>query len=224
MARRPPRPSATTLSTGVHCMALVWHKSEDCDLGKKRAVKQNHVSYSAAVNSSSTETGVVSICDVTHLSTRACSEVVHIRDGTPERIGQPGTKISNTVITTTSDKENITLSPTQQPTNLSNDNDLADFLKGICWDDDMFEDTWQLEQLLWMHRSQYGNVVKMMFCCIGLRNKLRNDKSVVQAFQCIQESESIHPLLCGFVNNDDEWEYFIDVLKMIHRADGKYKC
>jgi hypothetical protein len=74
-----------------------------------------------------------------------------------------------------------------------------------------------------MHRSQYGNVVKMMFCCIGLRNKLRNDKSVVQAFQCIQESESIHPLFCGFVNNDDEWEYFIDVLKMIHRADGKYK-
>jgi hypothetical protein len=25
------------------------------------------------------------------------------------------------------------------------------------------------------------------------------------------------------VNKDDEWEYFIDVLKMIHRADSKYK-
>ena len=36
-------------------------------------------------------------------------------------------------------------------------------------------------------------------------DKLRNDKSVEQAFQCIQESESIHPLFGGFVNNDDEW-------------------
>ena len=54
-------------------------------------------------------------------------------------------KTSNAVITTTSDKENIKPSPTQQPTNLSNDNDLADFLKGICWDDDMFEETWQLD-------------------------------------------------------------------------------
>ncbi len=44
-------------------------------------------------------------------------------------------------------------------------------------------------------------------------NKLRNDKSVVQAFQCIQQSESIHPLLRGFVNNGNEWD----------RADGKYK-
>ena len=54
-------------------------------------------------------------------------------------------------------------------------------------------------------------------------DKLRNDKSVVEAFQCIQQSETIHPLLRGFVNNDDEWEYFIDILKMIHQADGKYK-
>ncbi len=49
-------------------------------------------------------------------------------------------KTSNTVITTTSDKENIKPSPNQQPTNLSNGNDLADFLQDICW-----EETWQLD-------------------------------------------------------------------------------
>eukprot|EP01082_Thalassiosira_pseudonana_P008928 g7945.t1 g7945 contig26:628814-630550(+) len=54
-------------------------------------------------------------------------------------------------------------------------------------------------------------------------DKLGEDESVVEAFQCIQQSETIHPLLRGFVNNDDEWEYFIDILKMIHQADGKYK-
>jgi hypothetical protein len=54
-------------------------------------------------------------------------------------------------------------------------------------------------------------------------DKLGEDESVVEAFQCIQQSETIHPFLRGFVNNDDEWEYFIDILKMIHRADGKYK-
>eukprot|EP01082_Thalassiosira_pseudonana_P002614 g3014.t1 g3014 contig12:1262885-1263265(-) len=47
-------------------------------------------------------------------------------------------------------------------------------------------------------------------------DKLGEDVSVVEAFQCIQQSETIHPLLRGFVNNDDEWEYFIDILKMIH--------
>eukprot|EP00970_Alexandrium_tamarense_P014866 scaffold4456_cov97-Alexandrium_tamarense.AAC.2 len=54
-------------------------------------------------------------------------------------------------------------------------------------------------------------------------DKLSEDESVVEAFQCIKQSETIHPLLRGFVNNDDEWEYFIDILKMIHQADGKYK-
>ncbi|ACI64455.1 predicted protein [Thalassiosira pseudonana CCMP1335] len=54
-------------------------------------------------------------------------------------------------------------------------------------------------------------------------DKLGEDESVVEAFQCIQQSETIHPLLRGFVNNDDEWEYFIAILKMIHRANGKYK-
>ena len=54
-------------------------------------------------------------------------------------------------------------------------------------------------------------------------DKLGEDESVVEAFQCIQQSETIHPLLRGFVNNDDEWEYFIDILNMIHQADGKYK-
>jgi hypothetical protein len=137
------------------------------------------------------------------------SEVVHIRDGTPERIGQPGTKISNTVITTTSNKENIIPSPTQQPTNLSNDNDLADFLKGICWDDDMFEDTWQLDGTATsvdaQEPAQQWCEDDVLLYWIEEFNKLRNDKSVEQAFQCIQESESIHPLFGGFVNNDDEW-------------------
>jgi hypothetical protein len=50
-------------------------------------------------------------------------------------------KTASVVIAT--DKENIIPSPTQQPTNLSNDNDLADYLKGICWDDDTL--TWQLD-------------------------------------------------------------------------------
>eukprot|EP00970_Alexandrium_tamarense_P006346 scaffold1077_cov191-Alexandrium_tamarense.AAC.43 len=60
-------------------------------------------------------------------------------------------KTASVVIAT--DKENIIPSPTQQPTNLSNDNDLADYLKGICWDDDTL--TWQ---------CQYNNGVKMMLC------------------------------------------------------------
>ena len=54
-------------------------------------------------------------------------------------------------------------------------------------------------------------------------DKLGEDESVVEAFQCIQQSETIHPLLRGFVNNDFEWKYFIAILKMIHRANGKYK-
>eukprot|EP01082_Thalassiosira_pseudonana_P007185 g6353.t1 g6353 contig23:270771-272501(-) len=54
-------------------------------------------------------------------------------------------------------------------------------------------------------------------------DKLGEDESVVEAFQCIKQSETIHPLLRGFVNNDVEWKYFIAILKMIHRANGKYK-
>eukprot|EP00970_Alexandrium_tamarense_P006327 scaffold1077_cov191-Alexandrium_tamarense.AAC.24 len=54
-------------------------------------------------------------------------------------------------------------------------------------------------------------------------DKLGEDESVVEAFQCIQQSETSHPLLSGFVNNDVEWKYFIAILKMIHRANGKYK-
>eukprot|EP00970_Alexandrium_tamarense_P014823 scaffold4409_cov99-Alexandrium_tamarense.AAC.2 len=53
--------------------------------------------------------------------------------------------------------------------------------------------------------------------------KLGEDESVVEAFQCIQQSETSHPLLSGFVNNGVEWKYFIAILKMIHRANGKYK-
>ena len=136
-------------------------------------------------------------------------------------------KTSNAVITTTSNKENIIPSPTQQPTNLSNDDDLADFLKGICWDDDIFEETWQLDGTATSVDAQES---VQQWCeddaslyWIEEFNKLRNDKSVVQAFQCIHHSESIHPLFRGSVNNDDEWEYFIDILKIFHRADGKYK-
>eukprot|EP01082_Thalassiosira_pseudonana_P010893 g10473.t1 g10473 contig4:1942803-1943312(-) len=136
-------------------------------------------------------------------------------------------KTASAVIATTSDKENIIPSPTQQPTNLSNDNDLADYLKGICWDDDAFEETWQLDVTATSVDSQ---VPVQQWCeddallyWFEEFDKLRKDKSVVEAFQCIQQSETIHPLLRGFVNNDDEWEYFIDILKMIHRADGKYK-
>nr|ACA60902.1 gag protein [Thalassiosira pseudonana] len=49
-----------TFNWCVHHMAWVWHKSENCDLGKKRAAEQNHVSYAAAVNSSPIETGTSS--------------------------------------------------------------------------------------------------------------------------------------------------------------------
>jgi hypothetical protein len=134
---------------------------------------------------------------------------------------------ASAVIATTSDKENIKPSPTQQPTNLSNDNDLADYLKGICWGDDAFEETWQLD----ITATSVDSQVPVQQWCeddallywFEEFDKLRKDKSVVEAFQCIQQSETIHPLLRGFVNNDDEWEYFIDILKMIHRADGKYK-
>eukprot|EP01082_Thalassiosira_pseudonana_P012699 g11100.t1 g11100 contig5:91555-93005(-) len=49
-----------TFNWCVHHMAWVWHKSENCDLGKKRAAEQNHVSYAAAVNSSSIKTGASS--------------------------------------------------------------------------------------------------------------------------------------------------------------------
>jgi hypothetical protein len=136
-------------------------------------------------------------------------------------------KTASAVIATTSDKENIIPSPTQQTTNLSNDNNLADYLKGICWDDDVFEETWQLDVTATSVDSQ---VPVQQWCeddallyWFEEFDKLRKDKSVVEAFQYIQQSETIHPLLRGFVNNDDEWEYFIDILKMIHWADGKYK-
>ena len=113
-------------------------------------------------------------------------------------------KTSNTVITTTSDKENIKPSPNQQPTNLSNGNDLADFLQDICW-----EETWQLDGTATsvdaQEPVQQWCEDDVLLYWIEEFNKLRNDKSVEQAFQCIQESESIHPLFCGFVNNDDEW-------------------
>ncbi len=136
-------------------------------------------------------------------------------------------RTSNAVVTTTSDKENIIPSPTQQRTNLSNDNDLANFLKGIWWGDDMFDETWQLDVTA---TSVDAQEPVQQWCeddallyWFEEFDKLGNDKSVVEVFQCIQQSETIHSLLRGFVNNDDEWEYFIDILKMIHRADGKYK-
>jgi hypothetical protein len=117
-------------------------------------------------------------------------------------------RTSNAVVTTASDKENIIPSPTQKPTNLSNDNDLADYLKGICWDDDMFEETWQLDVTatsvdLQEPVQQWCEDDALMYWFEEF-DKLRNDKSVVEAFQCIQQSETIHPLLRGFVNNDDE--------------------
>jgi hypothetical protein len=90
-----------------------------------------------------------------------------------------------------------------------------------------FEETWQLDVTATSVDSQ---VPVQQWCKDDALlywfeefDKLRKDKSVEEAFQCIQQSETIHPLLRGFVNNDDEWEYFIDILKMIHRADGKYK-
>ncbi len=131
-------------------------------------------------------TSHMSLLDSTNLPRKTASAA----SATSASAVSHGVRTSNAVVTTTSVKENSIPSPTQKPTNLSNDNDLADYLKGICWDDDMFEETWQLDVTatsvdLQEPVQQWCEDDALMYWFEEF-DKLRNDKSVVEAFQCIQ--------------------------------------